>query len=267
VLDAPNDSRFGSQGEASLELGLVAPSWSGRTGVWASRGLDRTAGPARATRHGANLRRARCGDRRGAARRAAGGDRPTPTASASKTGGDPGTPGDRADDVCISQRATPTSHSRRGAPRRRRAADRPEPDRAAQIGLAALRRRGDADRQTLLTISSCPLQRTAAAAPGPFDTRRLADRIDERIVTTTIDEDDRGFIERWTCSSSPPRTRGAAAVLVQGRRPRLRPRARRADDRVPVYDGNGMYLTAGNALVNPHVGLLFIDFERRRGCG
>ena len=25
-----------------------------------------------------------------------------------------------------------------------------------------------------------------------------------------------------------------------------------------------MYLTAGNALVNPHVGLLFIDFERRR---
>ena len=32
----------------------------------------------------------------------------------------------------------------------------------------------------------------------------------------------------------------------------------------PVYDGNGMYLTAGNALVNPQVGLLFIDFERRR---
>jgi predicted pyridoxine 5'-phosphate oxidase superfamily flavin-nucleotide-binding protein len=32
----------------------------------------------------------------------------------------------------------------------------------------------------------------------------------------------------------------------------------------PVYDGNGMYLTAGNTLVNPQVGLLFIDFERRR---
>ena len=32
----------------------------------------------------------------------------------------------------------------------------------------------------------------------------------------------------------------------------------------PIYDGNGMYLTAGNALVNPHVGLLFVDFERRR---
>ena len=32
----------------------------------------------------------------------------------------------------------------------------------------------------------------------------------------------------------------------------------------PNYDGNGMYLTAGNALVNPHVGLLFLDFEQRK---
>ena len=31
----------------------------------------------------------------------------------------------------------------------------------------------------------------------------------------------------------------------------------------PSWDGNGMYLSAGNVLVNPHVGLLFIDFERR----
>ena len=31
----------------------------------------------------------------------------------------------------------------------------------------------------------------------------------------------------------------------------------------PNYDGNGMYLSMGNVLVNPHVGLLFIDFERR----
>ena len=28
----------------------------------------------------------------------------------------------------------------------------------------------------------------------------------------------------------------------------------------PNYDGNGMYLSAGNMAVNPHVGLLFIDF-------
>jgi predicted pyridoxine 5'-phosphate oxidase superfamily flavin-nucleotide-binding protein len=32
----------------------------------------------------------------------------------------------------------------------------------------------------------------------------------------------------------------------------------------PNYDGNGMFLSAGNALVNPHVGLLFISFEERK---
>ena len=30
----------------------------------------------------------------------------------------------------------------------------------------------------------------------------------------------------------------------------------------PNYDGNGMYLSTGNVLVNPAVGMLFIDFER-----
>ena len=30
----------------------------------------------------------------------------------------------------------------------------------------------------------------------------------------------------------------------------------------PSYDGNGMYLSMGNARSNPQVGLLFIDFER-----
>ncbi len=39
------------------------------------------------------------------------------------------------------------------------------------------------------------------------------------------------------------------------------------DDRTlafPDYDGNGMYRSRGNVLVNPHVGLLFLDFEQPR---
>jgi hypothetical protein len=32
----------------------------------------------------------------------------------------------------------------------------------------------------------------------------------------------------------------------------------------PSYDGNGMFKSLGNVLVNPHVGLLFIDFETPR---
>jgi len=32
----------------------------------------------------------------------------------------------------------------------------------------------------------------------------------------------------------------------------------------PIYDGNGMYLTAGNLLATKKVGLLFIDLEGRK---
>ena len=32
----------------------------------------------------------------------------------------------------------------------------------------------------------------------------------------------------------------------------------------PNYDGNGMYLSMGNVLENPHVGMLFIDFTAAR---
>jgi predicted pyridoxine 5'-phosphate oxidase superfamily flavin-nucleotide-binding protein len=32
----------------------------------------------------------------------------------------------------------------------------------------------------------------------------------------------------------------------------------------PNYDGNGMYLSMGNAIENSHVGLLFVDFERQK---
>ena len=56
-------------------------------------------------------------------------------------------------------------------------------------------------------------------------------------------------------------------MLVQGRRPGF---VRVLDEHTlafPNYDGNGMYLSMGNVLVNPHVGMLFIDFsERPRGC-
>jgi predicted pyridoxine 5'-phosphate oxidase superfamily flavin-nucleotide-binding protein len=39
------------------------------------------------------------------------------------------------------------------------------------------------------------------------------------------------------------------------------------DDRTlafPDYDGNGMYRSWGNLLVNPNVGLLFVDFEKQK---
>jgi predicted pyridoxine 5'-phosphate oxidase superfamily flavin-nucleotide-binding protein len=98
-----------------------------------------------------------------------------------------------------------------------------------------------------------------------FDTRRLADRIDERLVHDVIDEDDRAFVEGCDMFFiATADADGRPQCSYKGGDPGF---VRVVDERTiafPVYDGNGMYLTAGNALVNPHVGLLFIDFERRR---
>ena len=99
-----------------------------------------------------------------------------------------------------------------------------------------------------------------------FDTRRLADRLEERFVSRrTIDDDDRAFIEG--CDMLFVATAdadGRPQCSYKGGEPGF---VRVLDERTiafPNYDGNGMFLTAGNAAVNPHVGLLFLDFERGR---
>jgi predicted pyridoxine 5'-phosphate oxidase superfamily flavin-nucleotide-binding protein len=98
-----------------------------------------------------------------------------------------------------------------------------------------------------------------------FDTRRLADRIDERLVRDWIDADDRAFVER--CDMLFLATADAAGrpqCSYKGGEPGF---VRVVDEHTimfPNYDGNGMFLSAGNALVNHHVGLLFISFEERK---
>jgi uncharacterized protein len=98
-----------------------------------------------------------------------------------------------------------------------------------------------------------------------FDTRRLADRIEERIVRETIDDDDRTFIEaRDMFFIATADEEGRPQCSYKGGEPGF---VRVLDERTiafPSYDGNGMYLSMGNALVNPNVGLLFIDFEGRK---
>jgi uncharacterized protein len=98
-----------------------------------------------------------------------------------------------------------------------------------------------------------------------FDTRRLADRIEERIVRDHIDADDRAFIEaRDMFFIATTDADGQPQCSYKGGEPGF---VRVLDERTiafPVYDGNGMYLTAGNMLVHPQVGLLLIDFEGRK---
>ena len=96
-----------------------------------------------------------------------------------------------------------------------------------------------------------------------FDTRRIADRIDDVLVHDTISDGDRAFIEAADCfflATSDPD--GRPNCSYRGGDPGF---VKVVDERTiafPNYDGNGMYLSMGNVLVNPPVGLLFIDFER-----
>jgi predicted pyridoxine 5'-phosphate oxidase superfamily flavin-nucleotide-binding protein len=98
-----------------------------------------------------------------------------------------------------------------------------------------------------------------------FDTRRLADRLAARTVKDAIDEDDRAFIEAADMLFiATADADGRPTCSYKGGDPGF---VRVLDEHTiafPDYDGNGMFLSMGNALVNPDVGLLFVSFERQR---
>ena len=92
-----------------------------------------------------------------------------------------------------------------------------------------------------------------------FDSRRISDRLEEKLTRTAFTDDNRDYIEsaiyfflatadaqgRPDCSfkGGPPgfvRITGASELAF------------------PDYDGNGMFKSLGNLEVNPNVGLLFI---------
>src|SRR3954452_9093826 len=97
------------------------------------------------------------------------------------------------------------------------------------------------------------------------DTRALADRIDELLVSESISEHDRAFIEaRDMFFLATADADGRPQCSYKGGEPGF---VRVLDETtlaVPNYDGNGMYLSMGNVEVNPHVGLLFVDFTSAR---
>lgn len=97
-----------------------------------------------------------------------------------------------------------------------------------------------------------------------FDSRRLADRLEQVTLRREFREDDRAFIEgagffflatadaegRPDCSF-----KGGAPGFV---------RVTASDELAfPDFDGNGMFKSLGNILVNPGVGLLFIAMGDR----
>jgi predicted pyridoxine 5'-phosphate oxidase superfamily flavin-nucleotide-binding protein len=94
-----------------------------------------------------------------------------------------------------------------------------------------------------------------------FDTRRLADRLDEA-TTDRIGDAHRAFIEsRDMFFIATTDEDGSPQCSYKGGEPGFVRVLDESHLAFPVYDGNGMFLTIGNLGVNPRVGMLFIDFE------
>ena len=96
-----------------------------------------------------------------------------------------------------------------------------------------------------------------------FDTRRLADNVEDRVVQPEIGDAHKAFIEArdmfWLASIDH---QGRPTVSYKGGDPGF---VRVLDAKTlafPSYDGNGMYFSMGNIAGNANVGLLFVDFER-----
>jgi uncharacterized protein len=95
------------------------------------------------------------------------------------------------------------------------------------------------------------------------ETRPLADRLEQVTVRAAFTDQDRAFIQRCAMFFiATADANGHPDCSYKGGLPGF---VHVVDDRtlaIPDYDGNGMYRTWGNVLVNPNVGLLFVDFER-----
>lgn len=97
-----------------------------------------------------------------------------------------------------------------------------------------------------------------------FDSRRLADTIKSRGTHAVITDRDKEFIERMDMFFlASVDDRGNVDCSYKGGDPGF---VRVVDDHTiafPMYDGNGMFNSAGNIRTNGNVGLLFIDFQNQ----
>jgi uncharacterized protein len=95
-----------------------------------------------------------------------------------------------------------------------------------------------------------------------FDSRRLADRLEQVTLRRAFTDEDRAFIARAPMFFlATADAQGRPDCSYKGGLPGF---VQVVDDvtlAFPSYDGNGQFRSLGNVLVNPHVGMLFIDFE------
>ena len=95
-----------------------------------------------------------------------------------------------------------------------------------------------------------------------FDSRRIADRLEQVTVHAVFDDEDRAFIGKAAqFFLATADAEGRPDCSYKGGMPGFVRILDGATLAFPDYDGNGMFRSLGNILVNPNVGMLFIDFQ------
>jgi len=96
-----------------------------------------------------------------------------------------------------------------------------------------------------------------------FDTRRLADRLDEKLGRAQFSDEDRAFIQsRRFFFLATADAQAQPDCSYKGGDPGFVRVTGPDEIAFPSYDGNGMFRSLGNVSVNPAVALLFVDFEQ-----
>jgi predicted pyridoxine 5'-phosphate oxidase superfamily flavin-nucleotide-binding protein len=97
-----------------------------------------------------------------------------------------------------------------------------------------------------------------------FDSRRISDRLEEKLTRTAFTADHKAFIESAIYFFiSTAAAEGRPDCSFKGGSPGFVRVTGDCELAFPDYDGNGMFKSLGNMLVNPNVGLLFIDLHER----
>src|SRR5476649_2810379 len=97
-----------------------------------------------------------------------------------------------------------------------------------------------------------------------FDSRRISDKLEEKLTRTAFSADDKAFIESAAYFFlATADAQGRPDCSFKGGVPGFVRLTGACELAFPDYDGNGMFKSLGNLLVNANVGLLFIDLHER----
>ena len=92
-----------------------------------------------------------------------------------------------------------------------------------------------------------------------FDSRRISDRLEEKLTRTQFSADDKAFIESAIYFFiATADAQGRPDCSFKGGMPGFVQVTGANELAFPDYDGNGMFKSLGNLLLNQNVGLLFI---------